>query len=100
MGNRIRVNISTMTREFSEMNNLQKSAQSSLNQLVNAINALSASWEGMAHDALVSTFKSDQESMQDTLNILGEYISTLEEARDEYQKCEEQVESRISSIRV
>ena len=100
MGDRIRANISTMSREFADMENLQKAAQNSLDELVNAIHALNGSWEGMAHDALVSVFNSDQESMQETLRPLGEYISALVAAQNEYQNCEQQVESRISSIRV
>ena len=64
MGDRIRANISTMSREFADMENLQKAAQNSLDELVNAIHALNGSWEGMAHDALVSVFNYDQESMQ------------------------------------
>ena len=48
-----------------DMENLQKAAQNSLDELVNAIHALNGSWEGMAHDALVSVFNSDQESMQE-----------------------------------
>ncbi|MBT9801182.1 hypothetical protein GPK88_01930 [Blautia sp. MCC269] len=100
MGDRIRANISTMSREFADMENLQKAAQNSLDELVNAIHALNGSWEGMAHDALVSVFNSDQESMQETLRLLGEYISALVAAQNEYQNCEQQVESRISSIRV
>ena len=100
MGDRIRANISTMSREFADMNNLQKTAQNSLEDLAAVINALNGTWEGMAHDALVSLFQSDQNSMQETLNTLGQYIATLVEARDEYRNCEEQVESRISSIHV
>lgn len=100
MGDRIRANISTMSREFADMENLQKAAQNSLDELVNAIHALNGSWEGMAHDALVSVFNSDQESMQETLRLLGEYFSALVAAQNEYQNCEQQVESRISSIRV
>lgn len=100
MGDRIRANISTMSREFADMNNLQKAAQNSLEDLAAAISALNGTWEGMAHDALVSLFQSDQNSMQETLNTLGQYIATLVEARDEYRNCEEQVESRISSIHV
>ena len=63
MGDRIRANISTMSREFADMENLQKAAQNSLDELV-------------------------------------EYISALVAAQNEYQNCEQQVESRISSIRV
>lgn len=100
MGDRIRANISTMSREFSDMGNLQKAAQNSLDELANAIHALNGTWEGMAHDALVSTFNSDQENMQETLNLLGEYISALVAAQKEYHNCEQQVESRISAIRV
>lgn len=100
MGDRIRANISTMSREFADMNNIQKAAQNSLEDLAAAINALNGTWEGMAHDALVSLFQSDQNSMQETLNTLGQYIVALVEARDEYRNCEEQVESRISSIHV
>ena len=40
MGDRIRANISTMSREFADMENLQKAAQNSLDELVNAIHAL------------------------------------------------------------
>ena len=44
MGDRIRANISTMSREFADMNNLQKAAQNSLEDLAAAINALNGTW--------------------------------------------------------
>ena len=100
MGDRIRANISTMSREFADMENLQKAAQNSLDELVKPSLAQTGSGAGSAHDALDSGYNPAQESRQETLRLLGEYISALVAAQNEYQNCEQQVESRISSIRV
>ena len=100
MGEIIKVNISEMSRNLADMYNLRKSAQGGMEDLVQALNALNATWEGTAHDVLINVFSMDQRNMETALNELGQYLESLVYARDEYKTCEQQVGDIVRSMQI
>ena len=64
------------------------------------INALNSMWEGEAKNAFVAQFQSDYETLKSMAEVIESLIKNLEEARQQYDTCENQVGSIIDAIRV
>lgn len=69
-------------------------------QMMSGIQALSAMWEGEAKDAFTVQFQADYQTLNNMADVIEELIQDLEQARQEYDSCEERVASIIQSIRV
>ena len=65
-----------------------------------ALNTLNSTWTGPAHDTLMSQFGQDQEVMKALLTNLNNFRSELEEAKKEYERCENNVSSIIDGMNV
>lgn len=64
------------------------------------VNALSSMWEGEAKNAFVAQFQSDYEFLRSMEDIIEDLIQNLEEARQKYDICENNVASIINEIRI
>lgn len=100
MADKIKVNISMLTRDYNDMANLARAAKNSLDELTAAMLALNATWEGSAHTVLEEQYEADRSMMEAELESLSKFLEWVRMARDEYRKCESQVAETISSIRV
>lgn len=100
MAEKIRVNITTLSSNLATLVSQAKQAHTSFEGLKSSINALHATWDGPSHDALTAQFEGDASVMQESLDLLDKFLSSVESARDEYKKCEDQVSTKIDSIRV
>lgn len=69
-------------------------------QMMSGINALSQMWEGPAKEMFIAQFQSDYKSLQSMEDILETLIKNLEFAKENYDICETNVSSIISSIRI
>jgi len=65
-----------------------------------AVEALNATWEGPAHDTLVAQFLQDQETVKTMIISLRNYREELENAKKEYETCEQNVNSLVRSMDV
>lgn len=64
------------------------------------INAMSSMWEGEAKNAFTEQFKTDYEILQNYADEIEALIENLQDACTQYDKCESEVGSLISAIRV
>jgi len=64
------------------------------------INALSSMWEGPAKNIFTAQFQTDYETLKSMADTLDDLIKSLEYAKEQYEKCENNVASIINAIRV
>ena len=96
MADIIEINIGTLANDIGEMQMLREE----MRKAFESITELDAMWNGPANDAFNQAFRSDHEAMEEMCKIIDSLISYMENARDEYRKCEASVSSEIDSIRI
>ena len=69
-------------------------------EMMSGIQALSAMWEGEAKNAFTAQFETDYKQLQNLADMIENLIGDLQNAKDEYDKCEREVGTIISSIKV
>lgn len=61
---------------------------------------LNGMWQGPAQGAFIAQFQQDQQAMEQICQALQEYAQDLEQAKNEYEKCNGDVRAVIDAIRV
>lgn len=100
MGNIIGTSTERMKTDITDYGTSVQKVDEALKNAYAAIEELNRTWSGPAHDALVAQFEADQLTMNDLLKDLRDYGSDLDNARNEYEKCEANVDSLINSMKV
>lgn len=100
MADIIEINIGTLAADIQEMKNELKALRNEMNLAFDSVTRLDAMWNGAANDAFNQAFQQDHQAMDDMCEIIDSLIAFMENARDEYRKCEEAVSAEIDSIRV
>ena len=68
--------------------------------MMSGIDALSAMWEGEAKNTFVTQFASDYQQLQKLIDAIENLIGDLQNAKEQYDKCENEVGTIISAIKV
>lgn len=68
--------------------------------MMEGILALGQMWEGASKEAFTSQFQADYQILQAMEQVIDDLIRNLEFAKDQYESCEDGVESIINSIRI
>lgn len=87
-------------RDIQEYSSLVDTVKSKTSSLFDHVNALSSTWEGTAHDVFMAQFSKDVENMNTVIKNLQTIGSDLENARNEYNRCESNVQDIISAIQI
>lgn len=61
---------------------------------------LNTMWDGNANSVFMAQTRVDEQVMQEMLENLNDLISCMEFASQEYDRCTEEVDSKIASIRL
>ncbi|MCD8076177.1 MAG: WXG100 family type VII secretion target [Lachnospiraceae bacterium] len=94
------INIDALKSDIGTLNSYRSNLQSRIEELSNSMNSLDSSWDGTAKQAYMTQYDADETTIRDILAALDEFIQTLEYARDEYQNCENAVNSAVKAIRI
>ena len=100
MADIIEINIGTLANDIGEMQTEVKMLREEMRKAFESITELDAMWNGPANDAFNQAFRSDHEAMEGMCKTIDSLIQYMENARDEYRKCEASVSSEIDSIRI
>ena len=65
-----------------------------------ALEALDGMWVGAAHDTFAAQYLADQEVLGKMQQTIMNVIKGLENARSEYDRCEENVSAEIKKIAI
>ena len=74
--------------------------EKAIDAMFDAVNTLDTMWKGPANEAFRAQFQSDYETCSEMNKTLGILIEKLRKAREEYDKCEAEVESLVRAIRI
>lgn len=96
----IEMNTSTLQSDIGTLEELIAKMQEQKRKLTNTVEELNSMWTGQANAAFNTQFKTDMVNFDNMLQILREMLESLENARREYDGCEQRIESIINSIAV
>lgn len=93
------VDIQRLNHDIERAKVCLKFLNSNLNSMFGEIKELDAMWDGQANQAFNIQFNNDYEMMKTVCTNLQKLIESLEYARAEYIKCEQQVGSAVRSMK-
>lgn len=100
MADYININIGTLAKDINSMKTELEGLRNSMEHAFETVNELNQMWKGPANDAFKQAFLTDKQMMNDMCDVIQELIGYMENARDEYRKCESLVSSEIDSIKL
>lgn len=100
MADIIEINIAALKHDIEEMKAKAEAVRKEMNRTFSQVKELDAMWDGPANDAFNRTFDSDRKKMEEMIEIINGLISYMENARDEYIRCEAAVSGAVDAIRL
>lgn len=96
----IAVNTDTLQSDINNMQMALNKVKQTADSMFQEINALSAMWEGPAHDAFMQQVAIDQQKMKDIQSVIGKLIDNTQYADKEYIACENEINAIINAIQI
>ena len=93
------VDIQRLNHDIERARVCHKFLNDNLNTMFGEIKELDAMWDGQANNAFNIQFNNDYEMMKTVCSNLNKLIESLEYAKAEYLKCEQQVGSAVRSMK-
>lgn len=100
MADIIEINIGTLAADIGEMQTELKGLRDEMKAAFDAVTELDSMWNGPANDAFNQAFQQDHQAMDEMCKTIDSLIGYMENARDEYRRCEAAVSEEIDSIRI
>lgn len=100
MADLIEINIATLDGDIASMQEELEALRAEVGKAFDSIQDLDRMWNGPANDAFNQAFQNDKTAMDDMCATMAGLISYMENARDEYRKCEEAVSAEIDAIKI
>lgn len=100
MANEIATKTESMEKDINELTTLLSNAEKAMNQMFSEMVALDAMWDGAANEAFNIQFANDYQLSKDMCKTIRDLIGCISFAKTEYVKCEQEVGSIVSSIRI
>lgn len=94
------IDTGTLARDISELRNSLDNAKKQLDEMRDSIEALNGRWSGQAHDEFVVQFANDYETTKEHLATVDFLIESMQQARELYDLCENEVNGIIDAIRI
>ncbi len=100
MADRIEIETNLLMQDKETIQNQVQVLKSRMAGLKEQMERLSGMWEGPAKKTFMSQFWSDCDFIQDFFSEMDAYVDAMEYARQEYEKCENNVSQIVASIRI
>lgn len=100
MADMIEINISILKKDIEDMQAEIQEVRKYMGLAYEAVDQLDAMWDGPANMEFNKAFKSDRTAMVELCKMVDHLINYMENARDEYTKCEATVSAAIDGIRI
>lgn len=69
-------------------------------KMISEINELSEMWEGPSKEAFMQHYNADMETLDETVTLLNNILNAMAYALQQYRKCDQDVMSVVSGIRI
>lgn len=100
MGKEISINTSILSSDIEVMQQQLNVVKSDLDKMYDAVRVLDSMWDGPANEAFNAQFQLDRNDMTALCDTIQKIINCMEYAKKEYNSCEADVSSIISSIAI
>lgn len=96
----IQINTGSLGNTINEMNRHIEELKGYMNQVYQEIQELDGMWDGEANLAFNHQFMTDHQAFLEMCDDLKAYTESLECAKNEYNKCENNVAEIVRSLRI
>lgn len=96
----IAIHTDNLKRDTESLRTALRDLKTNKETMLQEIEELSKMWKGQANQVFVSQFRSDCVSFDNLCNTLEEMIRAMENAKNEYEKCDNRVKDLINAIRI
>lgn len=97
---RIAVNTGELQQATNRLQELLQSVRNELSRMYEAEQQLDSMWDGAANAAFRNQFAQDGAAASDLCDTLGQFLQSMEFARETYDACESCVCDLVASIRI
>ena len=94
----IEIETNTLSNDISELTNMVQVARKNIDSMVTDMQQLDAMWDGPANQVLMAQFANDAQYAEEICKMVEKLIECMEYARKQYDTCESEVGSLVSSI--
>lgn len=96
----IAVDTSTLFGDIQELRAALSAVRSQLSDMFGQITELDAMWDGPANAEFNRQFRIDHENAENMCKMVESLIECMEYAKDQYNSCENEVNSNVASIQI
>lgn len=96
----IAVDTFTLSGDIQELKGALSAVRSQLSDMFSQITELDAMWDGPANAEFNRQFGIDHENAENMCRTVESLIECMEYARDQYNSCENAVNSKVASIQI
>lgn len=94
----ITVNTSTLAGDIDELRGALSSARTQLEEMFGQVAELDAMWDGPANQEFNRQFGNDYENARNLCATVETLLACMENARNQYDRCENEVNSVVAAI--
>ena len=96
----IAVNTATLARDTAQLTTLLARLEKDKAKMVQEIQELNRMWQGPSNQAFNDQFKTDCTSLDNLCRTIREMIGTMENAKREYDQCDNRVNAMVSALKI
>lgn len=100
MADYIEINIPSLKEDLDELQDQVKQIRDGMKQMFEEIQQLDSMWDGPANLAFNTQFVNDYQTMEEMCGTMDSIIAYGQNARTEYNKCENAVLAAIEEIKI
>lgn len=100
MADYIEVNMTALEQDTGELRGTLKLVRDDMDAMFNTVQELDAMWDGPANEAFNRQFESDRQTLLALCKAVEDILGSMENAKEQYQKCEAGVREEIDKIRI
>ena len=96
----IAVNTATLARDTAQLTTLLARLEKDKANMVQEIQELNRMWQGPSNQAFNDQFKTDCTSLDNLCRTIREMIGAMENAKREYDQCDNRVNALVSALKI
>lgn len=96
----IEISTPQLANDIRKMCDQRDNLVSAKTQVYRCLESLNTMWDGIAHMVFVNQTRMDEMVLQSLIASLNNLIECMEFAQNEYERCTDEVNSKIASIRL
>lgn len=94
----IEIETNTLAADINELTGELNQARGFIQKMAEDMTALDSMWDGLANEAFMAQFGQDAQYAEELCNMVQKLTECMEYAKKQYDICETEVSSLISSI--